>query len=145
MGCEHLFDQMTKALTSVRSRRDTLKWIGAGTVGTLLMTLGVREAEAAPCTAGPRCSGQLACPGVDCHCTHCVFNTPTPRSFCWQNQFCSTTPPCTNSLTCIFTKGFNYRCVETCCTGLAHCFPKCGTVPPIGPGALTGGPTGAHL
>lgn len=145
MPCENPFDTITKALAGGGSRRQVLKWLGAGTFGTLFMTLTRGEAEAASCTAGHACT-PFTCPeGKGCFCSQMTKNaTPTGRSWCWQDQFCNDSPSCTNNFACIkFFRAFNYRCVETCC-GTGHCFPKCGTVPPISLGVQDGA-TGAGM
>jgi hypothetical protein len=130
----HVFDKMAKALTSGVSRRDAFKYVGAGVLGTLLVSVGVREAEAVKCIAGGSCSGQVECtkkPGqIYCGCTHMIKNNGqmSPKGYCWQNQFCSGLTPCTSSADCV-PLGKSYKCADSCCGG-GFCLPKCGSVPP---------------
>ena len=127
---DSFFDQVSKVLASDIPRRDALKWIGSASLGIILSTLGVREAEAA-CSPAGACA-PVSCGGT-CYCSSTIRSGgPTGRGFCWENQFCSSLIACTSSLECVKTLGIKYRCNETCC-GPGHCLPKCGSVPPIGP------------
>ena len=128
------FDKMATALTSVLSRRDAFKYVGAGVLGSMLVSVGVREAEAAGCIPGGSCSGQVECTKkpeqIYCGCTHKIRKNGqiSPKGFCWQNQFCSNIQPCTTTLDCV-PLGKNYKCADSCCGG-GFCLPKCGSVPP---------------
>ena len=139
----HQFDLMSKALSSDLSRRQALKWVTAGVLGTMMSAVGVRKASAVPCTAGVACEPIGGCKGsATCYCTHKTKNgIARPKTFCWENQFCVDTPTCNNSRFCKDNVGLNYRCVETCC-GPGNCFPKCGTATPISTSG--GGARGAN-
>ncbi len=155
---EHSFDRMSKALANGISRRDALKWVGAGVLGTMVSAVGVRNAEAwaSRCTPNPppdgTCGNQVVCgppqPGFSgCRCTPKVRanGSLSARGFCWQDQFCSNVVPCLGSKFCKTNVGLNYKCVATCCASPevpGHCFPKCETVPPCC-SAQVAGATGA--
>ena len=130
----HSFDRMAKALTSRVSRRDAFKYVGAGVLGTMLVSVGARKAEAVKCIPGGSCTGQVECTKkpeqIYCGCTHKIKKNGqiSVKGFCWQNQFCVDVIPCSSFADCA-TLGKNYKCVDSCCGG-GFCFPKCGSVPP---------------
>lgn len=131
---------MTQALASGVSRRDTMKWVGAAVVGTMISGLGVRSAEAdvsPACNAGVGTCGQCApraCTnhgGGTCFCTRFVRNgICTGHAACVQNFFCSQARACSTIRDCK-PLGHNWFCGDqACCPGpRGACVAYCGTVP----------------
>ena len=115
----HSFDKMARALATGISRRDAFKYVGAGVLGTMLVSLGARQAEASRCTPN-------VCPGNSCK-TDC-FCQPTVkgRAFCNTSQFCSTVTSCTTNGQCKDLHGKGWKCVENCCANSPGCLPRCG-------------------
>lgn len=132
----HSFDQLAKVLATGVSRRDAFKYVGAGVLGSMLVSVGVREAEAKgiKCTPGGSCTGQVQCtpgpPEIYCGCTHKIKANGqlAKKGFCWTNQFCANIITCTTSADCV-SLGKNWKCADSCCGG-GYCLPKCGSVPP---------------
>jgi hypothetical protein len=128
----HQFDKMAKALTSAVSRRDAFKYVGAGVLGSMLVSVGVAEAARIRCQPNTSCTNQTICTpsgnGGQCGCTHKTSARGVVRPFCWQNQFCSGLTACATSRDCK-PLGRNWKCADSCCGG-GFCLPKCGSVPP---------------
>jgi hypothetical protein len=128
----HQFDKMAKALTSAVSRRDAFKYVGAGVLGSMLVSVGVAEAKKPKCLPGNSCSNQTVCTpsgnGGQCGCTHKTSGSGKQTPFCWQNQFCANIQACSTNKDCK-PLGKNWKCADSCCGG-GFCLPKCGSVPP---------------
>lgn len=123
------FDNVTKALASDLSRRDTLKVIGLTMTGAVLSTLGVRKAEAVdPCreVSCTACHAEDQCLAGKAGCS-CI---PKTRGICFCHDivFCTDTVACTNNRDCREKKGRGWKCSNSCC-GTNLCHPKCGRGP----------------
>ena len=79
---ERRFDKLAKMLAVDVSRRTSLGWIAATSVGALLSPPFVRKAAAAKCTAGGACVPATCPKGPDCFCTKSTSGKP----FCWQDR-----------------------------------------------------------
>ena len=126
---EHVIDKASKALSVGVTRRDAMKWVGAGVLGTMLTAVGVRRAEAGKfsCTSfGSACdtpsTGQCICGAK--------LKNPS-KGLCCDNFFCSTPAnhncdPATGGTPCAKP----YKCIHvTGCSGTFVCQTKCNKVP----------------
>jgi len=130
MACtpETKFDSFTKMLASGVSRRDAMKWVGAATLGAMLTTAGVKQAEAGP---NKVCKGQTNCIGTPCNncssglgCFCFVLNTK-PKSKCLQNAYCASISSCSKNKDC---NGGKCICPANGC-GQSVCLNKCTSCP----------------
>jgi hypothetical protein len=135
---DHIFDAMSKALSSALTRRDAFKWVSVGVLSTMLSAIGLRGAEAAPCTFAPGCLPNLCGgpPGGQCFCSRRVKNgVEGTKAKCIDNMFCSGLVPCQNKSDC--PTGF--KCGTTGCCGIHACVTKCGKSPCCSPQGLKTG------
>jgi hypothetical protein len=126
---ERRFDRVAKILAGSVSRRTTIGWIGATTLGALLAPPFARRAAAA---CSPGTCPQPSCSGGDCTCVTTVKN----KGFCHQPQFCSGLMSCTKNRQCREAFGRGWKCCTSCCAG-TKCLPKCGATlagPRVAPG-----------
>ena len=139
------FDKVAKALATGVSRRDAFKFVGAGVLGAMLASVGVRNAEAARvrCQTGTcgQCPPITGCQGHDTSGDQCIclqkYNVNkggclgADRAKCVQNAFCNTLVLCDKTRTCRTQLGDNWKCTDgACCNVIGVCTALCATVPP---------------
>jgi hypothetical protein len=123
---EKKIDQLSKMIASGVSRRDALKWAGASMIGAMLVSVGVKQAE-----AGARCSTPGVCGSyVNCgNSSTCFCGTTTKpgRGFCFEDAFCSQLQGCTTNGQCKAALGRGHKCLVNSCCGNNVCIAKCGS------------------
>lgn len=133
------FDRLTKSLASGVSRRDTLKLVAGGLVGTLLTTFGARKAQAgAKCNNPGVCGTYQNCKGSStCFCG----GTSKPgKGFCFEDASCASLIGCSTNGDCKSQLGKGWKCLIGSCCGSNVCISKCGSgVTVSGPGLTAAG------
>jgi hypothetical protein len=139
-------DRFSQIVASAPSRRDVLKWTSATIMGSVLVSLGIKEAEA---SGGCRRVNCEACHAEDqcldgragCSCIPRFRAGVARKCFCHDIVSCAGLVSCGNHRDCLDKVGAGWRCSISCCnpTGPGLCHPKCG----IGTGITAGGRTSA--
>ncbi len=122
----HQFDELSKALASSVSRREVLRKVGIGLVGSMLAGIGVREAAAAPSECAVLCGktgftsgpAHAACLQV---CRSCeadarrICNIGTGFVCCPAGQTCNYNCQTGRQECCVGDPNCPGSCLETCC------------------------------
>jgi hypothetical protein len=135
-GSSYFDDLATVLADGSISRRQALKWIGAGALAAAIGPLFPEQAEALTRRRRRRCRRRGGNPVErgECHCAflcqdpfvmgcegnpECTcFRTTENRGFCGRHGFCE---PCTASSEC----PPGWRCVVDTCCGDPTCLPPC--------------------
>jgi hypothetical protein len=133
-GSVSAFDQLATSLASGVSRRDALKLVVGGVVGTMLTTLGVRKAHAkSKCNNPGVCESYVSCQGETCVCGTTPKTAKTGKGFCFDGETsCEGAVACTSNGQCKAVLGKGWKCIlNNCCegeVGAGGCAPKCGSL-----------------
>jgi hypothetical protein len=121
---EKKIDQFSRMLAGGVSRRDALKWAGASVIGAMLVSVGVKQAEAGVRCPNPGVCGSYSPCGSTGSC-YCGTTSKPGVGFCFQDDFCDSLIGCNTNRDCKAALGKGHKCLVGSCCDANVCVAKC--------------------